>query len=298
MRTDVHQHLWPVQLLEQLRRRSAPPMVRGWTLHTAGEAPYEIDPADHDPTARARLDPGTGRVLVSLSTPLGIELLPPADAAPLLDAWHAGAAELGEPFAAWASVSVLEPDLDALQALLTGAFAGLQVSAALLAHPRALEATAPVLRVCEELDRPVLVHPGPVASDAAGTPAWWAPVVGYTAQMQAAWWAWHAAGRSLLPDLRLCFAAGAGLAPVQHERFAARGGGRFVVDSNVFVDISSYRRQGIDALTRALGIDVVVLGSDRPYAEPPDTDQAFAGDAAAHAICVANPRRLLEGGTA
>ena len=70
-----------------------------------------------------------------------------------------------------------------------------------------------------------------------------------------------------------------------------------MVDRNVFVDTSSYRRQGIDALSRALGIDVIVLGSDRPYAEPPDTDPAFAGDAAAHAICVANPRRLLEGGT-
>ncbi len=296
MRTDVHQHLWPAQLLEQLRRRSAPPMVRDWTLHTADEAPHEIDPADHDPDARARLDPGTTRVLLSLSTPLGIELLAPDEAAPLLDAWHRGVLTLPEPFAAWASVSAIDPDLDGLKGHLSDGFVGLQISAAALAGPAAVEAVAPVLRLCEELDRPVLVHPGPAAAMPPHVPSWWAPVVTYPAQLQAAWWAWHAAGRQLLPDLRLCFAAGAGLAPVHHERFAARGGGRFVVDQDVFVDISSYRRQGIDALTRALGIDVVVLGSDRPYAEPPDTDHAFAGDAAAHAICVANPRRLLEGG--
>ena len=56
-----------------------------------------------------------------------------------------------------------------------------------------------------------------------------------------------------------------------------------------YVDTSSYGRQGIDALTRVLGIDVIVLGSDRPYAEPAD---AQLGDAARHAISVTNPRRL------
>ena len=81
---------------------------------------------------------------------------------------------------------------------------------------------------------------------------------------------------------------------MHHERFAARGGGRYVVDPDTFVDTSSYGRQGIDALTRVLGIDVVVLGSDRPYAEPAD-DQL--GDAGHHAISVVNPNRLLEGGT-
>jgi hypothetical protein len=60
------------------------------------------------------------------------------------------------------------------------------------------------------------------------------------------------------------------------------------------VDTSSYGRQGIDALTRVLGIDVIVLGSDRPYAAPADVE---LGDAAQHAICVTNPRHFLGGGT-
>jgi hypothetical protein len=120
-------------------------------------------------------------------------------------------------------------------------------------------------------------------------------VVAYPAQLQAAWWTWYAHGRPALPSLRIAFVAGAGLAPVQHERFNARSGRRWTADPDTYVDTSSFRRQGIDALTRALGVDVVVLGSDRPYAEPADD---VLGDAERHAICVTNPNRLLEGGTA
>lgn len=289
---DVHQHLWPPALVEALRRRSTPPLLRGWTLHLTGEPPYEVRPGDHDPVARAALDPAGTRVLLSLSTPLGIEALPPDQATPLLEAWHAGATDLSDPFEGWAATAETEPDLVMLTKCLENGFVGLQVSATAWASPAALEANAAVLRVCEELDRPVLVHPGPVAGGATDAPAWWPAVVDYPAQLQAAWWSWHTAGRSLLPDLRVCFAAGAGLAPLQHERFAVRGGQRFVVDHGVFVDVSSYGRQAIDALARALGIDVLVMGSDRPYAEPP---QPQLGAAAHHALCTTNPHRMLAG---
>ena len=124
------------------------------------------------------------------------------------------------------------------------------------------------------------------------SPPWWPAVHQYVAQQQAAWWAWTAVGRSLLPRLRICFVAGAGLAPAPPRAVAARGGVRARVDPDTFVDTSSYGRQAIDHLTRALGIDPVVLGSDRPYAEPIG---AGLGDAAQHAISVSNPRRLLEG---
>lgn len=294
MTVDVHQHLWPAELVEALRRRTRPPyLADGWTLHTAGEPPCAIDPAAHDPARRSAAEAGTDLALVSLSAPLGIEALPPDEAAPLLDAWHAGAAALPAPFGAWASVSSTDPDLDALKGLFADGFAGLQLPAGALATPAAVTALAPVFEACADADRPVLVHPGPAG---AGGPAWWAAVVDYPAQLHAAWWAFHVAGRAVAPALRICFAAGAGLAPVHHERFAARGGGRFVVDPHVYVDTSSYRRQGVDALTRALGIDAVVVGSDRPYAAPFDPT-ADLGEAAAQALTVTNPRRLLEGGT-
>ena len=94
-------------------------------------------------------------------------------------------------------------------------------------------------------------------------------MVGYTTQLQAAWWGWHAArGRELYPGLRVLFAAGAGLAPVHHERHVARGGEPPTIDPDVFVDTSSYGPQALDALVRVLGIDVLALGSDRPYAAP------------------------------
>jgi 6-methylsalicylate decarboxylase len=111
--------------------------------------------------------------------------------------------------------------------------------------------------------------------------------------MQAAWWGWQAVrGRELFPALRLLFGAGAGLAPVHHERHVARGGESPTIDPRVYVDTSSYGPQALDALVRVLGVDVLALGSDRPYAAP---IARLLGDAATHAIRVANPQRLLAG---
>lgn len=303
---DVHQHVWPPELIDALRRRSAPPMLRDWTLTTAGEAPFTVHPDDHDPARRARHERGAARVLVSLSSPLGIEQLPPDEAQPLLAAWHQGVLGLPDPFAGWASVASAEPDLDGLKGLFEDGLCGLQLAATELATPAGVEHWAPVLDACAEANRPVFVHPGPVAAAAGERPSWWPAVVDYTAQLQAAWWSWRHVGRALLPNLRICFAAGAGLAPLHFERFAARGGGRSVLDRDAFIDTSSYGRQAVDALSRALGIDVIVLGSDRPYAQPPPPATPSSaggppgrewhlGEAAHHAIRVANPTRLLEG---
>jgi hypothetical protein len=292
---DVHQHLWPPALVEQLRRRCTAPRLDGWTLHLPGEPPYDVRPADHDITLR-RQQEAADVVVLSLSSPLGLEDLP--DAGDLLDTWHDGAAELPEPFGAWAAAGRAEPDPAGLQDLLVDrGFRGLQVPATWLATPQDLEAVAPLLAVAEAAGRPVLVHPGPVSTGSQQSlPGWWPALVPYVAQLHAAWWTWHVAGRSLLPDLRVCFAAGAGLAPIQHERLAARGGrltepGR-ALDAGVFVDTSSYGPQAVDALVRVLGIDAIVLGSDRPYADP----AALAlGPAAERAITSTNPTRLLEG---
>lgn len=301
---DVHQHLWPAEFIDALRARTEGPMLRDWTLHTDYEAPFLLTPADHDPARRRRLDPDRGQVLLSLSTPIGVEALPPEQSAPLLRAWHDGLLGLAEGsrhfFTGWAAVSSVEPDLAELTRLFTDhptVFRGLQLPATSFADPSAVEALAPILQLCERFDRPVLVHPGPVPDGGQadrGLPAWWPAVVSYPNQLQVAWWAWRTVGRSVAPELRICFAAGAGLAPAQHERFTARSGEPFVVDPGVFVDTSSYRRQGVDALVRALGIDAPVLASDRPYAEPTDPQ---LGEAAWNALAVNNPRRLLHAAT-
>ena len=294
---DVHQHLWPPALLDALRARSAPPFLRGWTLFLEGEPPFEVDPAHHD--AAIRTDDPSDLVLLSLSAPLGIEELPAAEADGLLAAWHDGVATLPDRFRAWASVPAVEPDPDGLRELLAAGFVGLQLPATQLATPGAVELLAPLLRVAEQSGSPVLVHPGPVgaARDVPDAPAWWPAVVDYPAQLAAAWWAWYAAGRQNHPDLRICFVAGAGLAPVQHERFTARGGGPLRLDDCTFVDTSSYGPRGVDALIRVLGIDAIVHGTDRPYVRThaarglPD----HFGEAAQRAMHVTNPLRLLEG---
>ncbi|GAA0577176.1 amidohydrolase family protein [Kribbella sandramycini] len=289
---DVHQHLWPAPFLDRLRARRVPPYLDGWTLHTATEAPYEVEPAAHDVDQRLAIESELGTTLaaVSLSSPLGIESL--GDAA-LLDAWHEGAAALPAPFRAWASVSLPEPDLHGLKELLGKGFLGVQLPAHVLTTPSGWAAYAELLAIAEGWDRPVLVHPG-VAEPASGVPGWWAPVVDYSNQLQAAWWAWHAyGGRREFPRLRICFVAAAGLAPVHHERLTARGGRLGTIDTNLYVDTSSYGPQGIDAVARVLGIDQVVHGTDRPYAGVTDLRQ---GDAATAVIRHDNPHRLFFGG--
>jgi predicted TIM-barrel fold metal-dependent hydrolase len=61
----------------------------------------------------------------------------------------------------------------------------------------------------------------------------------------------------------------------------------------MFVETSSYGNRAVDSVLRVLGVDMLVFGSDRPYAQPrPDLG---LGDAARHAIRVTNPARLLQG---
>jgi hypothetical protein len=298
-RVDVHQHLWVPELLDALRARTVGPYVVGSTLHLDGEPDFEITPLARDPAARVALDPHLETIVLSVSSPLGMESLPPAQARPLLDAWHSGVLALPEPFTSWASLSLLDPDLDDLGIVFDQGLVGLQVPATAVATPAAIEALGPVLRFCELAGKPVFVHPGPVVVSAAlsasvrsSLPAWWPAVVDYVAQLQAAWWSWHLVGRSLFPTLRVCFAAGGGLSAVHQERYVARGGCSTVLDRDTFLDTSSYGVRGLDALIRVLGIDVIVHGSDRPYAEPTQPD---GGPAARHAVSVVNPARLLSG---
>ena len=304
-RVDVHQHAWPDALVEELRLRSRAPRIVDDRLLLDGEPDFALVAGSGVRTGlaeRRATDVGDGidLALLSLSSPLGVEALGPDEAAPLLDAWHAVATDLGPGHGLWAAVNLVEPDLDALRATLASAHVcGLQVPATALLDPAALERLAPVLAVVEAADRPVLVHPGP-APAATGTtggpalPSWWPALTSYTSQLTAAWFAWHVAGRALLPELRICFVALAGLAPLHHERLVARGGTFGAVDHHVYYDTSSYGPRAVDAVVRVVGVDPVVHGSDRPYAEPRDPG---LGEAFSHALFVNNPHHLLHGGS-
>lgn len=294
---DVHQHLWTPSLVAALRSRHEPPFLDGWTLFLRGEPPYEIRPADHDIARRTELAAadGLGRVLVSMSAPIGVEWLPAAEARPLLDAYHEGAAALPEPFGAWAAACVRDIDASATAEDLDQGFAGLQLPANALADAAGYTRCAPLLEALEERDLPLFVHPGPAAGAPEG-PGWWPAMVPYVQQMHAAWFAFRAFGRPRHPRLRVCFALLSGLAPLHGERFAARGGRDTAgVDPDVFVETSSYGPTAVDAVVRALGVGAVVQGSDRPYAEPPHHPGFGLGGAAAYAFRIANPQRLLTG---
>ena len=299
MHVDIHQHVWPDALVAELRRRSQPPRLDGWTLLTAGEPPYAVNPAHHDASRRARqaAGDGVGLAVIGLSSPLGIEYLAPEDAEPLLDAYHRGVAALGAPFAGWASACLTAIDAPGLGRQLDRGFVGLQLPATAVADESGYRRCGPLLDVLAERDLPLFIHPGPAAEVSAGAPAWWAPLVPYVQQLHAAWFAFRAHGRPAYPRLRVCFTALAGLGPLHGERMAARGGdgalARGVVDPLMFVETSSYGCRAVDSVLRVLGVDMLVFGSDRPYAEP-YPDLGFGG-AARHAIRVTNPARLLRG---
>ena len=286
-------------LAEELRRRSRPPRLDGWTLLTPGEPPFEVNPADHDIALRAAqaARDGVGNVVIGLSSPLGMEYLKPEDAVPLLDAYHDGVAELGPPFTGWAAACLTAIDAAALVKQFDRGFVGLQLPATAVADESGYQWCSPLLDVLAERDLPLFIHPGPAAGANAAGPAWWAALVPYVQQLHAAWFAFRAYGRPAYPGLRVCFTALAGLGPLHGERLAARGGAdplaRGVVDPRMFVETSSYGNRAVDSVLRVLGVDMLVFGSDRPYAQPhPDFG---LGDAARHAIRATNPARLLHG---
>jgi hypothetical protein len=299
VQVDIHQHVWPDVLVDQLRRRSRPPRLDGWTLLTTGEPPFAVNPADHDAGRRAAeaARDGVDLVVIGLSSPLGIEYLAPEEAEPLLDAYHTGVGELGGPFTGWAAACLTAIDAPGLAKQLDRGLAGLQLPATAVADEAGYRWCGPLLDVLAERDLPLFIHPGPAASAGPGGPAWWAAVVPYVQQLHAAWFAFRAYGRPAYPRLRVCFTALAGLGPVHGERLAARGGAdplaRGLVDPRMFVETSSYGRRAVDSILRVLGVDMLVFGSDRPYAQP-NLDPAL-GEAARHAIRVTNPARLLDG---
>lgn len=298
MRIDVHQHLWPEGLIAALARRGRPPLVRRrdghWVLRLEGEPDWPFDLAAHDPVARAATvaEDGMDMALVALSSPLGIETLPPDEAEELLAAYHEGVADLPAAFAPWAAAGLLEADPELLAGRLGQGCVGLCLPAGAISSPRAVERSGPLLTVLERRRAPLFVHPGPAPADpdAPGAPPWWPALTSYVAQMHAAWHGFHAFVRPAHLRLRVCFAMLAGLAPLQAERLAARGGGG-PVDPDVYLDTASYGPRAVDAVIRAVGIRPLVHGSDRPVVAPRDPS---LGPAVADALRVDNPARLFD----
>src|SRR5690349_18241204 len=254
LRFDVHQHLWPEPFLEALERRSRPPLLRhaceGPELVLAGEPASAFHAAPHDAALRRdalRAD-GIDRALLCISSPLGIETLPRAEAQPLLDAWHEGVFALGEPFGVWGAVALDGARPEDAEVLLDRGATGIALPASAFTSPAAVAAVRPLLHALEERGRPLLVHPGAVP---AGTPApaWWAAAVGYVAELHGAWHGFAAWARPELESLRVVFVALAGGAPLHVERLVARGGPALAAFHPLtYYDTSSYGRRAIEAV--------------------------------------------------
>jgi predicted TIM-barrel fold metal-dependent hydrolase len=267
----------------------------GWCIETPGEPECPFDLADHDPGLRAELvrSDGLDLACVALSSPLGIEALPAAEAEPLLRAWHEAAAEFPSELRAWAAPCLAAPDLAELAALLDAGFVGVCLPAEALARPGGVESWAPLLELLGDREAPLMVHPGPAPQTLRGDsanagPSWWPALTRYIAAMNAAWHAFAAAG-PVHPRLRVCFAMLAGLAPLHRERLIRRGGASPALPE-LFLDTSSYGPRAIDAIIRELGVDALVYGSDRPVIGPAPPD---LGDAVRAAMLSRNPGRLL-----
>jgi len=279
-RVDVHQHLWTEPLLAALAERDRLPFVRrnGPTaiLHCAGECAYAIDTEIETLSQRAHgvRDAGLDLALIALSSPIGIEALPRAEARELIDAHLDGVASLPPEFGTWGPVPLDRPDARDVDDLLSRGCAGVSIPAGALADRDAFERTEPVLAQAEAHAVPLFVHPGPgprTPSRAASLtdPLWWPALTDYVAQMQAAWLTFVTLGRRRHPHLTVVFAMLAGGAPLLRERLAARGGPPIDLgDSRTFYESSSYGDAAIGATAGLVGADQLVYGSDRPVVEP------------------------------
>jgi hypothetical protein len=276
---DVHQHLLPVPLVDALRARSEPPRIVGRSLELR-EGSFPFEERDNDLGERiAVLDRDeTDVAVVSLAPTLEVEEHPE-----LREAYHEGIRD------------VVAAAGGRLRALASGAclegFAGACVSAQALVGGLE-ELPAELVRAGQVL----FVHPGPPGSPPASAPPWWAAVVDYTAQMQAAYLSWLAGDGARHANLDVVFAVLAGGAPIQLERLRARAGGAALeAGARIHLDTASYGPRALRLCAEALGADRLVFGSDTPVLPAAPTLQALAalGDAVASSARSESPSRLF-----
>jgi predicted TIM-barrel fold metal-dependent hydrolase len=278
-RFDVHQHLYPPALIEALRARREMPRLDGDRLEL-GEGSFPFDARVHDLAARLAVldESGIDVAVISLPPTLETEEHPELEAA-----YNEGIA------------AVVAAAGGRLRALAAGAclegFAGACVSAEAVVRglgelPAELADEGQVL----------FVHPGPPASLPPGAPPWWAAVVDYPAQMQAAYLAWLAGDAARHPELPAVFAILGGGGPFQFERLQLRGPGPPVeARANAYLDTSSYGPRSLELCLAACGTGRLVFGSDFPVLGVDATLRAVAelGDDVLAAVTSDNPARLF-----
>ncbi|HEX5468314.1 MAG TPA: amidohydrolase family protein [Gaiellaceae bacterium] len=268
---DVHQHLWPEQLVAALRRRNRPPRIDGDEL-VLGEGTFEANLQQHDLDTRLGLLDAAGIdvAIVSLQPTLACDGIPE-----LVDAYHDGILEL---------IAAAGGRLRAFAvAECRDGFAG-----ACVAAPSVVAGLEPLAEELVSAGQTLFVHPGPVPSPPSGSPAWWPALVDYPAQMQAAYAAWLVRGR---PDLSMVFGFLAGGGPFQLERLRARGGD--VPALSVYFDTASYGPLALRLTEEACGAGCLVFGSDAPVMDTQAAVAAVEAAGVAEKALRENPQELF-----
>jgi 6-methylsalicylate decarboxylase len=268
---DIHQHLWPEQLVAALRRRDRPPRIDGQEL-VLGEGTFPAGLDAHDLDARLALldSAGVDVAVVSLQPTLACDGIPE-----LVDAYHEGVLELVEAAGGRLRAFAVPECRDG--------FAGACVPA-----PAVVAGVGELAAELVSDGQVLFVHPGPVPAPPPGAPAWWPALVDYPAQMQAAYAAWLIRGN---PELRTVFAFLAGGGPFQLERLRARGGD--VPNQAVYFDTASYGPLALRLTGEACGAGCLVFGSDTPVMDTQEAVSAAEAAGVADAVLRANPARLL-----
>jgi len=284
--TDVHQHLWPEPFVAALSARTRPPRLAGHDLYLDGEPVWPLNLELNELETRLALLERweIDRAVVSLQPTVGLERLPADEADDLAGVWEAGILDLAR-----ASRGRIVPLAARKPA---EGFAGLCVAASELLD---LDAIEPRLEALVRSGGFLFVHPGS-ANAPSGAPDWWTAIVDYTAQMQAAYASWLAAGAARWPELDIVFAILAGGAPFQLERMAARGlDERAAMLPRVWFDTATYGRRAMDLVLSTFGVDRMIFGSDIPVVDPQPGIEAVRsfGEAVATAVLSANPHQLL-----
>ncbi|MGN6379363.1 MAG: amidohydrolase family protein [Gaiellales bacterium] len=308
---DVHQHLWPEPFVAALHRRRSPPRLRGRggrpTLDMLHEPTCTIDLTAHQPAVRlAALDRlGVATAVVSISTPVGCEALPADEAAPLVDAFNDGIAELvagsGGRLRAFAAVAVSDPGAaaDDLERRLNQGFVGVSLPSGALETASGVTALEPVLAVLERRGGTLFVHPGPGPATRPdetgnGLPGLWTSLAGYPASAQRAFFTWRATGERR--RIRVVWAIMAGGAPFLEGRWRTFAGRPGEIDPHQFFDTASAGRESLELLLATYGVEQVVFGTDHPVIDWTTVRSAVhaLGAGVVELVAGRNPARALD----